>query len=185
MNKRNKILFSILGVLIIIIFGVSISFAFFSSGMSSGEENTTITSNAGIMKIVYDGGNKITATKLLPTDEAFATKIFTVTGTNTTNVLTMPYEIKLIIDNNTFESPISYTLTGTNTGNNGTIISDIPETDITGSSITLGSGSFQSATDKVHTYTLKLFYKDTGTDQSADMGANIKVHIEVSGTKSA
>lgn len=185
MNKRNKTLFYIIGVFIIAIIGITISYAFFTSGMSTGEDDTSITSNAGIMKIVYNGGNKITATKLLPNDEAFATKIFTVTGTNTTKEINMPYEVKLVVDNNTFKSPISYTLTGENTGSNGTIISDISETDIKGSSVTLGSGLFKNASSKVHTYTLKLFYKDTNTDQSADMGANIKVHIEVTGTKGA
>lgn len=185
MNKRNKTLFYIIGILIVVVLGISISYAFFTSGMSAGEDNTSITSNAGVMKIVYDGGSKITANKLLPNDEAFATKVFTVTGTNTTKEINMPYEVKLVVDNNTFKSPISYTLTGENTGSNGTIISDILETNITGTSITLGTGSFKNASSKVHTYTLKLFYKDTNTDQSADMGANIKVHIEVTGAKGA
>ena len=185
MNKRNKILFYIIGILIVIVLGISISYSFFTSGMNAGEDNTSITSNAGVMKIVYDGGNKITANKLLPTDKAFATKVFTVTGTNTTKEISMPYEVKLVVDNNTFKSPISYTLTGVNTGSNGTIIGNILETNITGTSITLGTGSFKNASSKVHTYTLKLFYKDTNTDQSADMVANIKVHIEVAGIKSA
>lgn len=74
MNKCNKILFYIIGILIVIVLGISISYSFFTSGMSAGEDNTSITSNAGVMKIVYDGGNKITANKLLPTDKAFATK---------------------------------------------------------------------------------------------------------------
>lgn len=99
MNKRNKTLFYIIGVLIIAIIGITISYAFFTSGMSTGEEDTSITSNAGVMKIVYDGGNKITANKLLPTDKAFATKVFTVTGTNTTKEINMPYEVKLVVDN--------------------------------------------------------------------------------------
>ena len=185
MNKRNKILFYIISILIVVVLGISISYAFFTSGMSAGEDNTSITSNAGVMKIVYNGGSKITANKLLPTDKAFATKVFTVTGTNTTKEISMPYEVKLVVDNNTFKSPISYTLTGVNTGSNGTIIGNILETNITGTSITLGRGSFKNASSKVHTYTLKLFYKDTNTDQSADMGANIKVHIEVTGTKGA
>lgn len=66
MNKRNKILFYIIGILIVVVLGISISYAFFTSGMSAGEDNTSITSNAGVMKIVYNGGSKITATKLLP-----------------------------------------------------------------------------------------------------------------------
>lgn len=184
MNKGSKTLFYIFGVLVIIAIGISISYAFFSSGVK-GEDDTTITSNAGIMKIVYDGGNKITANKLLPTDEPFATKVFTVTGTNTTQEVIMPYEVKIIVDNNTFKSPISYTLTGENTGSNGTIIEDITETKIVGSEVSLGKGTFTNANSKVHTYTLKLYFKDTDTDQSADMGANIKVHIEVTGTPSA
>lgn len=183
MNKRNKTLFYIIGVLVLIVIGISVSYAFFSRGLSSGEQDTTITSNAGVMKITYNGGSKITANKLLPKEEPFATKVFTITGNNTTNEINMPYEVKIIVDNNTFKSPISYTLTSENTGNNGTIISDIAETTLTGNEATLGTGSFTNANNKVHTYTLKLFYKDTGADQSADMGANIKVHVEVTGTK--
>ena len=183
MKEYGKVIFYILIVLVVIAAGVT--FAFFTSEVGSGEDDTSITSNAGVMNITYNGGSKITATKLLPSDTAFATKVFTVTGTSTTKDLSMKYQVKLVVDNNTFTSPISYTLTSVNTGNNGSVIGTVNETKITGTSAVLGSGSFINAESRIHTYTLKLYYKDTGTDQSADMGANIKVHVEVTAVTGA
>ena len=82
MDNINRLLLGVVIVLVVVTAGVA--FAYFSSSMPTGESATTITGTAGKMNITYDGGNEIVAEKLLPREEAFATKHFTVTGNNTT-----------------------------------------------------------------------------------------------------
>lgn len=139
------------------------------------------------MSLVVDGGNSIIATNMYPGPDAFATKTFTITGTNTTSK-TMYYTLNLVIDENGFAANnIQYTLTSTNTSSNGTVASSIDtKTGITTgtSTIKLGSGSFTNGTSKVHTYVLNLYYPETNTDQSADMGKSFKAHIGIAANES-
>ena len=104
----------------------------------------------------------------------------------------MSYKIKLVVDNNEFKKAnMQYTLTSTNTGNNGAVITSVTTaTDITaavGASQVLGGttqvGYFLNASKVAHTYVLKLFYPETNTDQSEDMGAKFAAHIVVESVK--
>lgn len=187
MEKKSRVtLFIIILSIILILTGVS--FAFFTAKIDGSESTSTIVADSGHMTIVYDNGSgNITAHNLAPDNAAFATKTFTLTGTNTTNK-TMPYTLTLIIDNNTFSTnTISYTLTSTNTGTNGTIVPSIAtQTPIaTGTStITLGTGTFVLADTKVHTYVLSLYFIDTGSDQSTDMSKYFAAHIGITAGQS-
>lgn len=181
-DNINRLLLGVVIVLVVVTAGVA--FAYFSSSMPAGESKTTITGNAGKMNITYDGGNEIVANKLLPREEAFATKHFTVTGNNTTNGLDMPYSISLVVDAYTFTAnAITYTLTGTNTGSNGTIVANTSGSISKTGTTLLGTGLFKSAVNKVHTYDLSLFYKDNGTVQNDDIGKTVKVHVNIEAVK--
>src|SRR5574344_951278 len=181
MKKKTLIIILVSFLAVCLLIG-GITFAYFVAQISGNESSTTITAGAGSMSLVVDGGNSIIATNMYPGPDAFATKTFTITGTNTTSK-TMYYTLNLVIDENGFAANnIQYTLTSTNTSSNGTVASSIDtKTGIkTGTStIKLGSGSFTNGTSKVHTYVLNLYYPETNTDQSADMGKSFKAHISI------
>ena len=180
-KKQKKVMIYTLIVSLICVVGVS--YAFFTAGMSS-ETSTTVRADAGTMKITYDGGKDINLAGIYPKDDVWATKTITVTGNNTTDA-EMYYKLTLVVDSNTFKTddPLQYELVSTNTSTNGEIIPNISKTDITGTSIELGSGHFVKANNARHTYQLKLYYPKKATSQNANQGAVFSAHVEITSAK--
>ena len=181
MNKEKKVTIIALFALLIIVIGAS--YAFFTAGISS-EDSTTIKADAGTMKINYDGGSNITLSGIYPREEAWATKVITVTGNNTTDAK-MYYKLTLIVDSNTFlaSDPLQYELVSTNTSTNGEIIPSITKTNITSTTIELGKGYFNKANNARHTYQLKIYYPKTASDQNANQGKEFSAHVSIESVK--
>lgn len=159
---------------------VGITYSYFVANITGVETDTTITLDAGKMEIEFDGGNGIEATGLYPSDEAFGTKDFTVTGTSTIEQSEMYYKISLIIDENGIsKNAISFTMTSTNTSDNGYIVPAIPDDIYVGTNrIELGVGKFIGDVDgAIHSYQMKFYYYETGNDQSGDINQTFKAHI--------
>ena len=180
-KKQKKVMIYTLIVSLICVVGVS--YAFFTAGMSS-ETSTTVRADAGTMKITYNGGKDINLSGIYPKDDVWATKTITVTGNNTTDA-EMYYKLTLVVDSNTFKTddPLQYELVSTNTSTNGEIIPNISKTDITGTSIELGSGHFVKANNAKHTYLLKIYYPKKATSQNANQGAAFNAHVEITSAK--
>ena len=180
-KKQKKVMIYILVISLICVVGVS--YAFFTAGMSS-ETSTTVRADAGTMKITYDGGANINLAGIYPKDDVWVTKTITVTGNNTTDA-EMYYKLTLVVDSNTFKAddPLQYELVSTNTSTNGEIIPNISKTDITGTSIELGSGHFVKANNAKHTYLLKIYYPKKSTSQNANQGAAFSAHVEITSAK--
>ena len=182
MDKQLKKIYLYMGIFVAIIF-IGATYAFFTAGMSS-ETSTTVRADAGTMKITYDGGKEINLAGIYPKDDVWATKTITVTGNNTTDA-EMYYKLTLVVDSNTFKvgDPLQYELVSTNTSTNGEIIPNISKTDITGTSIELGSGHFVKANNAKHTYLLKIYYPKKTTSQNANQGATFSAHVEITSAK--
>ena len=180
-KKQKRVMIYVMIVSLICIVGVS--YAFFTAGMSS-ETSTTVRADAGTMKITYSGGANINLAGIYPKDDVWATKTITVTGNNTTDA-EMYYKLTLVVDSNTFKTddPLQYELVSTNTSTNGEIIPNISKTDITGTSIELGSGHFVKANNAKHTYLLKIYYPKKATSQNANQGAAFSAHVEITSAK--
>ena len=180
-KKHKRIMIYVMIISLICVVGVS--YAFFTAGMSS-ETSTTVRADAGIMKITYNGGANIDLAGIYPKDDVWATKTITVTGNNTTDA-EMYYKLTLVVDSNTFKTddPLQYELVSTNTSTNGEIIPNISKTDITGTSIELGSGHFVKANNAKHTYLLKIYYPKKATSQNANQGAAFSAHVEITSAK--
>src|SRR5574344_945121 len=119
-NKKRIIIASLVIGIILVIFG-GFSYAFFTADIGGSEASTSIIVEGGKMNITYDGGANINLNNIYPKAEAWATKTFTVTGTNTTD-LDMYYKLSLVVDSNTFaNNSITYDMTSTNTSSNGTV----------------------------------------------------------------
>ena len=180
-KKQKRVMIYLMIISLICVVGVS--YAFFTAGMSS-ETSTTVRADAGTMKITYDGGANINLAGIYPKDDVWATKTITVTGNNTTDA-EMYYKLTLVVDSNTFKTddPLQYELVSTNTSTNGEIIPNITKTDITGTSIELGSGHFVKANNAKHTYLLKIYYPKKSTSQNANQGAAFSAHVEITSVK--
>ena len=183
LKTKNKLALAVTSLVFLLLIVIGVSYAYFTANIT-GEDSTTITVTGGKMSMIFAGGNNITASNLLPTDNPIATKIFTVTGNNTTD-LDMGYSLYLVVDDNTFNNyAIQYKLTSENTDNSGTVIKD--NTDLipvkNGISTTLlGYGTFDSPTDesKTHTYTLKLYFSSMPFNQNENQDKEFKAHIKI------
>ena len=180
-KKQKRVMIYVMIISLICVVGVS--YAFFTAGMSS-ETSTTVRADAGTMKITYSGGANIDLAGISPKDDVWATKTITVTGNNTTDA-EMYYKLTLVVDSNTFKTddPLQYELVSTNDSTNGEVIPAISKTDITGTSIELGSGKFAKANNAKHTYLLKIYYPKKTTSQNANQGAAFSAHVEITSAK--
>ena len=180
-KKQKRVMIYVMIISLICVVGVS--YAFFTAGMSS-ETSTTVRADAGTMKITYDGGKEINLAGIYPKGDVWATKTITVTGNNTTDA-EMYYKLTLVVDSNTFKTddPLQYELVSTNDSTNGEVIPAISKTDITGTSIELGSGKFAKANNAKHTYLLKIYYPKKATSQNANQGAAFSAHVEITSAK--
>ncbi len=182
MNKKNILILSIIAVFLLVI---DITYAYFTAEITGRETTSTIIVNGGQMHIHYDNNSgEIIAQNIYPREEAWVTKNFTVTGTNTTD-LKMKYKVGLDITTNTFpDDYLTYSLTNTRK-DSGTSISNKTNKPINGTgTIWFGEGLFVTGTNQVHAYTLNIYFPDTGEDQNdAQTSALIaKVIIEENGT---
>jgi hypothetical protein len=182
MFNEKKVLIIVFVSLVIMALGVS--YAYFTASISGSESSTTVTVAGGTMGIVYSSGKTITVANVTPGWSDI--KAFTVTGNNTTSA-NMSYNVYLIIETNTFaDDAIAYSLTGTNTGLNGTLIPNIASTNLkTGASTTnLGIGTFiGSVTNKAHNYTLTISFINKDTNQNSDQGKSLTGYISVEAHK--
>ena len=180
--KKNNVIIVMFIVVLTMVIGIGLSYAFFSARISGEESESTIVMKAGSLSIEYaDLSSAITVSKIYPKEDAWVTKEFKVTGKNTTD-LVLFYKIKIVLDNNEFEGlGLSYSLESKNTGNNGNIIPSISKEYIGKDDVNLGQGYFVNtgSTSKEHKYTLKIYFKNNGEDQNYLQGAKFAAHIEI------
>ena len=131
------------------------------------------------MSIKYASGNgNIVVENIYPREAAWVNKSFTVTGNNTTD-LDMYYSISLVIDNADINvNPLTYTLNGVNNSNNGSIIPSITTPEHFSDNTTeLGVGKFNKGNNLTHSYVLKIYFKDDGTNQNYGQEMNFSAHL--------
>ena len=189
MEKKNKIIIITISFALILLFS-GLTYAYFTSATTS-ESGSTIVAKGGQMNVVYDNKSaNISVSNIYPREETWVTKKFQVIGNNTTDLL-MFYKVKMVIDNNEFGLDLSYKLTGTNTSNSGALIPNVSSNAYIGEhDVSFGTGYHVKGTNKIHEYTLQIFFKprNTGNDSSNNQNygqeANFAAHlvIEIDGT---
>lgn len=195
-GKNNTVMLTIIGIATLLIAVVGATFAYFSAQVSGLDKQQEDVIKSATVGTTFIGGAEVTAANIYPKEEAWGTKVFSITSNSSTGVTTS-YNISLVIDandspdgvtpNKTFESgALSYTLTGTESGAStaGKLASsDGAITELSaGKSILLGTATINGNAGKTVTqeYTLNFFFKDTGKDQNANQGAQFKAHIVIS-----
>lgn len=200
-GKNNTIMLTIIGIATLLIAVVGATFAYFSAQVNGMNDEKEYTVRSATVGTVFDGGSDITATGIYPKEEAWGTKTFIVKTTSTKDLATK-YNITLVIDNNDATSDadlndgnnmikrfqanaLSYTLTAVEeNASKAGIMPTAEETKIANpaSNITFGTATIygNGAQEVTQTYTLSMFFKDTGEDQNANQGAQFKAHIQIS-----
>lgn len=181
-KKYSKlIIFYVFCVCLIVTIGLSA--AFFSS-INNNESASTIYAKGGTMTVTYaNGSGTITMENIYPREEAWVNKTFTVTGKNTTD-LEMEYKVYLVISRNGFATgDLTYSISGTTTNSADTLISKANQPITKNGEILLGLGKFMSK-NATHSYSLKLFYKETGEDQNNGQGQSFSGYVTINSLSS-
>ena len=179
--KRNTKLYLMLIVMLVLVVGFGVSYAYFSSPIDNNDSGVNVGSGKLEVEYADETGGNIVISNVYPREKEWVTKEFTIKGTNTTNLAAF-YKIKMVIDNNGFEAlALHYTLDSVNTDNNGNIIPSISKEYIASDDIVLGQGYFANTgtNSKEHKYTLKIYFKDTGEDQNYLQEAKFAAHLVV------
>ncbi len=181
MNRKQKIIVSVVGITIVLLALLGLTYAYFLTRIQGNTNDKSISVTTADLKLVYGDGSDgvIGGENLLPSDTVY-TKTFTVKNEGNANV---EYGVYLIDVINTFErvDDVKYTL---NCTTDGTIACNEVTTETT-----FPNGIKQLITNeiepkKTHTYTFKFTYKDTNTDQSVDMGKVLQAKLQIFGKNS-
>ena len=188
--KKN----TIIGIVVVLlVLGIGISFAYFVSGILVSGNGSNISITPGdMLKVEYDAGSsKLVGNKLMPGDSV--SKDFSVTITPTETEKEVIYGIFINLTNNTFvkcddsnydeltnvcskgEEEISYTLTNKDTEE------ILASGDLTGKSgkIRLITEEKEVESKRVFNYMITITFKDTGKDQNHNQNKGIEGNIEV------
>lgn len=187
--------FLIIGVVVcVLVIGIGITFAYFTSGVNVTGDGSNVTgTTAELIDVEYDAGSTaINLANAIP--GASASKNFTITVTPTDNENSVTYAIVLDIASNTFEkcddanynansnacvrdaNEITYRLTS----NDGSVNESGDLTEQTGK-VTLLTETKTVDAQTTFDYTLEITYVNTGSDQnhneSKTFTSNLKVEF--------
>ena len=201
-NKEKQIkVYVILGTIIMLLVIFSgITYAFFSANNNKGS-TSIISATSGKMTINYaDGKSDLLVSKdIQPSDAILVNKTFTLTGTNTTSGLAMPYKVGLKYTSTFSDDQIHYYIKEMNrpdsskvtveyTGTtNQTVQGNSSYTGYTHGTLKKGNnytemvtGVFPANTsNQTITFNLILQFPDTGKNQDSEKGKEINGKVVV------
>ena len=201
-NKEEQIkVYVMIGTIIMLLVIFSgITYAFFSASNNKGS-TSLISATSGKMTINYaDGSSKLLSSKdIQPSNKIIIDKTFTLTGTNTTSGLTMPYKVGIKYTSSFSYGQLHYYLKRTSANSNITsnligatnqaIPGNTSETGYTSgtfiknnteSYLELATGEFKANTsNQTITFNLKIQFPDTGENQDSEKGATFNGEIVI------
>ena len=184
MNRKQKIIISIVGISIISLALIGLTYGYYLTRIEGNTNDKSISVTTADLKLVYgDNSAEILGEnlKLVPSDTEIGTKTFTVTndGNSKTSYVVVIEDVSITKGDTTttFESnDFRYTLTCTK--KDGSSCDGVN----TQSVFPINGGILISNSidvEDVQTYTLTLWYIDTGVDQSNDMGKTYNAKINI------
>ena len=205
MKEQNVRLIVVLStIMMMIVLFIGITYSYFTA-LNNKESTSVISATSGKMVINYaDGSSKLLSSEnIQPSNKILIDKTFTLTGTNTTSGLTMPYKIGLNYVSEFSDGQIHYYIKRTSTNGNvtstlvGTANQTIPgnttETGYTSGTLKKGNrylelatGEFKANTsNQTITFNLKIQFPDTGKNQDSEKGKTLTGEIVINYEESA
>ena len=173
MNRSKKIIIYIIGILLITLILLGITYAYFLTKIKGNTNEKSISISTANLELVYkDESPNIEVDALMP-GTIIGTKSFSVTSKSTVNV-----EYGVFVENLVykFDYPtITYTLKCTSS--KGTECNSISSTSFPTTNDLLVSNEIEPG--EVQTYDLTVYYGDNGLDQSNDMNKEFSGKIQI------
>ena len=172
MNKKQKIIVSVVGITIILLTLLGLTYGYYLTRIQGNTNDKSIIVTTANLELIYDDGNGLlTAENILPGQE-IVNKTFSITSNSN---VAISYGVFLEEVINTFNNneDIVYTLNCTSNLSNCDGINGkypIYNTKLIENSIQPNETQY---------YTLKIEYRETGKDQSIDMGKLLSGKINI------
>ncbi len=183
MNRNQRIVVSIVGIIIVTLALIGITYAYFLTRIIGNSTSTSISGTLANLELTYGDGEGIVA----PTDPimpgtTLTSKTFTVQNTGTARIDNYAVIFENVTNGLTRKEDLVYTLTCESNDNNPCVgVKDVQFPDANGPII---FNSINKGT--THTYTLTVTYKNLEeTDQSDDMGASFSAKVNITDGKNA
>ena len=190
MSKKAKIIVSISGIVLVMLILIGLTYAYFLTRIQGNTNSKSISVTTANLELTYGDNSAEILGKdltLIPSDTEIGTKTFTVTNNgDDTNYVVVIENVSVTKASDgsttTFESnDFRYTLTCTKSdGSNCDGVSTQSVFPINGG-VLVGNSIKEG---DVHTYTFKMWYIDTGIDQSNDMGKTIQARLNIANLSS-
>ena len=203
-EQKVRLIVVLSTITMMIVLFIGITYSYFTALNNKGS-TSVISATSGKMVINYaDGSSKLLSSEdIQPSDKILIDKTFTLTGTNTTSGLSMPYEVGLDYVSEFSDGMIHYYIKRTNTNGNvtstlvGTANQTIPgntsETGYTSGTLKKGNrylelatGEFKANTsNQTIAFNLKIQFPDTGKNQDSEKGKTLTGEIVINYEESA
>ena len=209
-SKQKEQIIIVVTVVALILMFIGISYAYFTS-VNNVRSGSSIVAVGGKMTINYQDGNSslLLAENIKPSNAILVDKTFTLTGTNTTKDLTMPYKVGLKYTSTFSDGQIHYYIKEVNRPTNSSVTADyvikpeegktaddyknqtVPGNDTytgyvhgilkKGNKYTeMVTGEFPTSTDEqTITFNLILQFPDNNENQDSEKGATINGKVVV------
>ena len=193
MNRKQKIIVSVVGITIVLLALLGITYAYYLTRIQGNTNTNSISVTTAKLELVY-GDNSAEIIKgngaLTPnSDKSIGTKTFTVTnnGIDSSYVVIIDNVSITKVSDGTETSFVSndfrYTLSCSVKDKSGNVLEDESCNNIETLSIFPIKGGILVGNDipenRVHEYIFTLWYIDTGIDQSDDMGKSLQARINI------
>lgn len=189
MNKKQKIIVSIVGITIVLLALLGFTYAYYLTRIEGNTNTNSISITTADLKLVYSENSPeiITENNIMP-GTTIGEKTFTVS--NTGNSAVEDYKVVLeyaVIENvvpSVFVRPQDFEITMTCVSKN--IQTDEESGTCKGYTGTWNNESFEMTTNDIadnikHEYTLTIYYANPDIDQSDDMGKNLNLKVQIYG----
>ena len=181
MSRKNKIIVSIVGISIISLALIGLTYGYYLTRIQGNTNNKSISISTANLELTYsDNSDVITGTNIVP-GTTLGTKTFTVTNSGNNNVDS--YSVGLVNVINTFTrlDDIKYTVTCSSSVT-GKTCNGVSESSFPNENSYIIENQINSK--EVQTYVIEVEYKEMNVDQSVDMGKTLEAKIDIFDTKS-
>ena len=203
-EQKVRLIVVLSTIMMMIVLFIGITYSYFTALNNQGS-TSVISATSGKMVINYaDGSSKLLSSEdVQPSNKILIDKTFTLTGTNTTSGLAMPYKVGLNYVSEFSDGQIYYYIKRTSANGNvtsilvGTANQSIPgntsEKGYTAGTLKKGnryielvSGEFNANTSNQNiTFNLKIQFPDTGKNQDSEKGKTLTGEIVINYEESA
>ena len=192
MNKRQKIIVSIVGITIVLLALLGITYAYYLTRIEGNTNTNSISITTADLKLEYGDGtvNILTKGNIMPdNNNPLGTKDFTVSNTGNTTIenykVVLEYAVIDGVVPSVFKYPEDFEITLTCVSKN--IETNEESGTCSGAELKWDNESVVMVTNTIdskirHEYSLEIYYKDSGIDQSDDMGKNLNLKVQIYGS---